>query len=860
MSKSNRRKQSAIFSAGALAGVFASTAVANADVVAEAIKRTAAKGRAMLEDDGSAHPLPQIGDDARVSSLSPSMGSSGHGSIGMDAAIGGDLTPPKTLIEPSATAQLPPPPAAEPAPKPASHVLVSSNSQASLEVQYLQAELDKAKAAAGGGTGGTEANGSAGTSVAPAPASETTVVSPAEPTSPPTDQTPVNQAPVIDADHSVTSINIARWGGTTATVGADFDDYDGDAMTYSVSGVPAELDVQVNPDGTLTVTRLTDFAGPLSFTQHADDGHGHVVDQTITINASNTAPTIGNTWFFGQHNAPTTGNIGITDAESAATASLVTGPTNGAVTLNANGSYTYTPDHGYSGADGFDVIVTDSEGAATTQTVVVNVAPNEAPTIGTTLVIIGHTETSVGNLGLTDADNSGGEAVVLKTAPLYGNVTVSADGTYTYVPDGDISHFIPGSPDLDGYLKDSFVVTATDSEGGTRDVAVNMWQFNNAPVVSGSDTIDVHYHDSATIDFSAFYTADPDGDTYSYWLDADGDINTIDAALPSMSWSGSTLNVTAGAGSWSGWTGMTDSTVNGYGVWLNLIQDNAAPTTTAPSTTITPHARTATVDLSTIFSDADGDALSYSNVQTGGTSASIIGDQLTITLDPNVMGGTVTITAQDGYGSSVAHDVIYSTSDNAPVALGGTIYVDLNSGSLDLNSGFTDADGDTLTYRLSFDGTATWLTDSDAMPAGVTWSGSSVTFEPWLADGTTIYVDADDGYGFTTSSTISLNHNIAPVFDAGAVSPVAITADDTPTILTTDQLVAQLGITDANDGGNQDLVFDNVSGGTIEQWGGDPNMWSIHSASAGAVTADVHVTDPYGAHLDLASLHIADAA
>lgn len=57
----------------------------------------------------------------------------------------------------------------------------------------------------------------------------------------------------------------------------------------------------------------------------------------------------------------------------ALTAALATGPANGSATLNADGSFTYTPAGGFSGGDSFTYTATDPSGASATATVAIAV-------------------------------------------------------------------------------------------------------------------------------------------------------------------------------------------------------------------------------------------------------------------------------------------------------------------------------------------------------------------------------------------------------------------------------------------------------------------------------------------------------
>jgi hypothetical protein len=63
-------------------------------------------------------------------------------------------------------------------------------------------------------------------------------------------------------------------------------------------------------------------------------------------------------------------------------ASVATGPANGTVNLNADGSFSYTPNANFNGIDGFTYTVQDDDLATDTGTVTIEVSPvNDAPTV-----------------------------------------------------------------------------------------------------------------------------------------------------------------------------------------------------------------------------------------------------------------------------------------------------------------------------------------------------------------------------------------------------------------------------------------------------------------------------------------------
>ncbi len=119
----------------------------------------------------------------------------------------------------------------------------------------------------------------------------------------------------------------------------------------------------LNPDGSFTYTPTAGYSGPDSFIYQATNGAGSA-QATAAITVIPTPPVIpapvagDDSYSTDQDTALTaiaaTGVLA-NDSGSALTASLVTGPQHGTLTLNANGSFTYTPTLGYSGPDAFHV-------------------------------------------------------------------------------------------------------------------------------------------------------------------------------------------------------------------------------------------------------------------------------------------------------------------------------------------------------------------------------------------------------------------------------------------------------------------------------------------------------------------------
>ena len=175
-------------------------------------------------------------------------------------------------------------------------------------------------------------------------------------------------------------------------------DPDGDALTYAKGADPAHGTVVVNDDGTWTYTPAKDYNGSDTFTVTVSDGHGGTTTATIDIgvnpvndppkiddpDSGNFDPVTGHYSLTTDEDKPVSGQVKATDADGdTLTYAKGSDPTHGTVTVNENGTWTYTPAKDYNGADSFTVTVSDGHGGTTTATIDIGINPvNDAPIIG----------------------------------------------------------------------------------------------------------------------------------------------------------------------------------------------------------------------------------------------------------------------------------------------------------------------------------------------------------------------------------------------------------------------------------------------------------------------------------------------
>ena len=179
-------------------------------------------------------------------------------------------------------------------------------------------------------------------------------------------------------------------------------DPDNDALTYAIVQPPSHGSLS----GTLPTVRYTpaaNYFGGDTFTFRAYDAtaESNVADVTITVAPVNDAPVAVGEAFTTPANAtltvPAAGVLGNdTDIDSATLAAvLASGPAHGVLTLNANGSFSYTPTAGYAGSDAFTYRASDGGVMSPPATVALTITP--APPTGAPLVSLSTTALACGN-------------------------------------------------------------------------------------------------------------------------------------------------------------------------------------------------------------------------------------------------------------------------------------------------------------------------------------------------------------------------------------------------------------------------------------------------------------------------------
>src|SRR5207237_494912 len=129
---------------------------------------------------------------------------------------------------------------------------------------------------------------------------------------------------------------------------------------------------------------------------------------------------------------------------TALTAILVSGPSHGTLTLNSNGSFTYTPHADYNGPDNFTYKANDgsldsSVATASLTVTAVNDAPVAASDNYSTAEDTPLSVSAPSVLG-NDTDVDGDPlTAALVSGPSHGTLTLSANGSFSYTPAANYS-------------------------------------------------------------------------------------------------------------------------------------------------------------------------------------------------------------------------------------------------------------------------------------------------------------------------------------------------------------------------------------------------------------------------------------
>jgi gliding motility-associated-like protein len=243
------------------------------------------------------------------------------------------------------------------------------------------------------------------------------------------------------------------------------------------------------PSGSFSYTPTVGYSGVDSFTYRASDGSAtsNIATVTITVNAVNQAPVAFNDSYTTNEDTPLSVPApGVlsndTDPENNnLTSILVTGVQHGTLTLNSNGSFTYTPSANYNGSDSFTYQASDGSLTSNVATVTITVnAVNDPPVaVNDNYSTDEDLVLSVAAPGIlvndTDVDGNTLTASLVQNVS-FGTLSLAANGGFVY------------TPNLNYFGTDYFTYTVSDgvAVSNVATVTINIRSVNDAPVANAN--------------------------------------------------------------------------------------------------------------------------------------------------------------------------------------------------------------------------------------------------------------------------------------------------------------------------------------------------------------------------------------
>ncbi|MBL9135107.1 MAG: tandem-95 repeat protein [Verrucomicrobiales bacterium] len=217
-------------------------------------------------------------------------------------------------------------------------------------------------------------------------------------------------------------------------------DPDGDALTYLVTQSPTNGTLSGTAPN-LTYVPSPNFAGNDVVRFAVSDGRStsSVAAISITITPVNDTPTANSTAVSTVADTPAAFNLTGSDIDGEALTFIITqAPTNGVVT-GTSPSFTYTPKPGYSGLDALKFRARDAISTSAVATITFTISSNNSPLLTSPDAILVADASATGTLisGASSVlDNDAGvpsnTTVLLAQPPLYGDLQLQPDGTFTY--------------------------------------------------------------------------------------------------------------------------------------------------------------------------------------------------------------------------------------------------------------------------------------------------------------------------------------------------------------------------------------------------------------------------------------------
>jgi VCBS repeat-containing protein len=302
---------------------------------------------------------------------------------------------------------------------------------------------------------------------------------------------------------------------------------------------PINGSLTLNTNGTFSYTHNGSATTTDTFYYRSNDGYvnGNTVSVTIYIN--NPPVAVADTIAVLESGTATTTTSGATsvldndtdDPGEVLTAQIVTAPTHGTLTLNADGSFNYVHNGSDQSTDSFSYLANDGKINGAPVTVSINVTGTNDPPVAnsdTIVVPLNGTATALDNgntsVSANDIDPDGDALTVsLVSSPTYGTLTLNPGGTFSYAQNGTLNAVDTFSYKVnDGTL---------DSNNATVNIYLSCTPCTETIIEAGANGVSFTYQDCLCKTIRVYV---PKGKAYTF-CHLDGSLNVSTGSYTQIS-------------------------------------------------------------------------------------------------------------------------------------------------------------------------------------------------------------------------------------------------------------------------------------------------------------------------------------
>ncbi|EIY6410342.1 tandem-95 repeat protein [Vibrio parahaemolyticus] len=583
----------------------------------------------------------------------------------------------------------------------------------------------------------------------------------------------VNDTPVVEsnvADQTLAE-DFTPYTIDLNTAFSDVDNVDGE-LTFSVSG-NSNIQVAI-VNGIATITPTADWNGSETLTFTATDPSGESISQTVNFTVAPVADIVADSVTVVE-DTPTIikvlGNDTFEGDDKVVSLDTNNGPANGTVSINPDGSVTYTPNDNYHGTDSFTYIVT-SGGVSESTTVNVDVTPvNDAP-VAKDDIATTQEDTAVTIDVLSNDTDVDGDKLSIQSATVpeaQGKVEI-VDGKLVFTP----------AENFNGHAEITYTVTDGQLTDEAK-VTVTVNPVNDAPTIK-VDAVESITEDAVNTDTVVATLTVRDTDTSEdqltvslennsngYFVLVGDEVKLTQAGVDAVN--NDELNLKDLTISASVSDGVNPTANDSDSLVVNRVNDAPTVENAIADQVLSEDFDAYTIDLNEVFKDSDS-SLEFSVSGNNSIQISIVNGVATITPTADWNGKeTITFTAKDPSGESVNQTVDFTVApvvdieaDSADVVedtptiinvLGNDTFESTDKVvSLDAENGPKNG-----TVIVNNDGTVTYIPDDN-----------------YVGKDTFTYVVTSGGVSESTTVEV----NVTPVNDAPvAKDDIATTQEDT---------------------------------------------------------------------------------